>query len=485
MTSAPNHQLLLNGSKLLLFLLVALVFTSCDPTKKIKSTSNNPTTNSEIIKSRTKKNKTTGKIEVVTEVTGKMDTVNWRRDNSIPPITSNPEDYNKKDEVVEPTVTKSDGKLGESVQLGSYKIAVLLPFSAQKYNMGSAIPKSAQTVLDFYGGMKMAVDQLQHEDVNISISVLDTQNSEEVTKSLLNRSELINADVIIGPTKKKTVSAVRKFALKNKRTMISPVYPSGTLATNNPFFVQISPSLVSHCQSITQHVRKTYNSDQVILIAKEGTETKRFKYFQTANRNIQESTDGGRFKEYPIKSDLADFDEINFDELILPAETTVFIIPSWKDEKFINNFLRMVSIAKGQNEVVVYGMPQWIDFNNVDFDYYRRLNVHVSSSSFIDKNSIGAKDFRRDFFNKYGKVPLDDAFKGYDILLYTGRMLKKHGNKFQQYLDKEEDQYNHTKFSFETVTKTRRSPEDYSINKFENKYVNILKFEDYQFKLAK
>ncbi len=484
MISAPNHQQLLNGSKLLLFLLVALVFTSCDPTKKIKSTSN-PTTNSEIIKSRTKKNQSTGKIEIVTEVTGKMDTINWKRDNSIPPITSNPEDYTKKEEVAEPTSPVNDGKLGESVQLGKYKIAVLLPFNAQKYNNTSSIPKSAQSVLDFYGGMKMAVDQLQYENVNISISVLDTQKSEDVTKSLLNRSELINADVIIGPTKKKTVSAVRKFALQNKKTMISPVYPSGTLATNNPFFVQVSPSLVSHCQAITQHVRKTYDAGQIVLIAKEGTETKRFKYFQSANKNIQGATEGGRFKEYPIQSDLADFDEINFDELILPAETTVFIIPSWSDEKFINNFLRMVSIAKGQNEVVVYGMPQWIDFNNVDFDYYRRLNVHVSSSTFIDKYSVGAKDFRRDFFNKYGSIPLDDAFKGYDILLYTGRMLKKHGNKFQQYLDKEEEQYNHTKFSFETVTKTKRAPEDYSINKFENKYVNILKFEDYQFKLAK
>ena len=484
MISAPNHQLLLNGSKLLFILLVALVFTSCDPTKKIKSTSN-PTTNSEIIKSRTKKNKATGKVEIVTEVTGKMDTVNWRRDNAIPPITSNPDEYNKKEEVVEPVVTENDGTIGESIQLGNYRIAVLLPFNAQKYNASTSIPKSAQSVLDFYGGMKMAVDQLQFEDVNISISVLDTQNSEEVTKSLLNRSELINADVIIGPTKKKTVSAVRKFALKNKRPMISPVYPSGTLATNNPFFVQVSPSLVSHCEAITTHVRKTYDTGQVVLISKAGTETKRFKYFQHANKNIQGDTEGGRFKEYPIESDLADFDEINFDELIIPASTTVFIIPSWSDEKFINNFLRMVSIAKGQNEVVVYGMPQWIDFNNVDFDYYRRLNVHVSSSTFVDKNSIGAKDFRRDFFNKYGKVPLDDAFKGYDILLYTGRMLKKHGNKFQQFLDREEEQYNHTKFSFETVTKTRRSPEDYSINKFENKYVNILKFEDYQFKLAK
>ncbi len=484
MISAPNHQQLLNGSKLLLFLLVALFFTSCDPTKKIKKSSD-PTSKSEIIKSRTKKNKTTGKVEIVTEVTGRMDTVNWKRDNSIPPITSNPDDYIVKDDVPEPTTQINDGTIGESVQLGSYRVAVMLPFNAQKYNMGTSIPKSAQSVLDFYGGMKMAVDQLQHENVNISISVLDTQKSEDVTKSLLNRSELINADVIIGPTKKKTVSIVRKFALRNKRTMISPVYPSGTLATNNPFFVQVSPSLVSHCQAITQHVRKAYNADQVVLIAKGGgTEEKRFKYFQNENKNIQGATSGGRFKEYPIQSDLADFDEINFDELILPAETTVFIIPSWSDEKFINNFLRMVSIAKGQNEVVVYGMPQWMEFNNVDFDYFRRLNVHISSSSFIDKNSIGAKDFRRDFFNKYGKVPLDDAFKGYDILLYTGRMLKKHGDKFQQHLDVEEEQYNHTKFSFQTVTKTKRKPEDYDINKFENKYVNILKFEDYQFKLA-
>lgn len=483
MISAPNHQQLLNGSKLLLLLAVLFTYSSCGGSKKIKTT-DVPVSNRDIIKSRTKKNQSTGKDEIITEVTGKMDTVQWKRDNSLPPMTSNPDEYNKKEEVEVVTAPKNTGKLDESLKLNSYKIAVLLPFSAQRYNSSSAIPGSVESVLDFYGGMKMAVDQLQHEDVNLSISVLDTQKSSDVTKSLLNRSELLNADVIIGPTKKKSVAAVRRFALDNKKVMISPIYPSGSLATNNPYFVQVSPSLVSHCQAITQHVRKTYNTDQVVLIAKQGSEAKRFKYFQEANRNVSDATEGGKFKEYPIQNDLADFDEINFEELILPAETTVFVIPSWDDEKFISNFLRMLSIAKGKNEVVVYGMPQWMDFSNVDIDYYRRLNVHVSSSSFIDKNSVGAKDFRRDFYIKYGKIPLDDAFKGYDVLLYTGRMLKKHGDKFQQYLDREEEQYNHTKFSFETVMKAKRSPEDYSINKFENKYVNILRFEDYQFKLA-
>ena len=95
------------------------------------------------------------------------------------------------------------------------------------------------------------------------------------------------------------------------------------------------------------------------------------------------------------------------------------------------------------------------------------------------------KFFRSRFFDRFGAPPTDEAYIGYDIMLYMGRMIKKHGTKFQYALDRESARYLHTRFDINrVVTPTTTGAENLPIEQFENKYVNILEFQDYYFQLA-
>ena len=301
--------------------------------------------------------------------------------------------------------------------------------------------------------------------------------------------------MIIGPYRRDNVRLVAEFAKRNEITYVSPYSASSELSENNPNYIQFNPTLQTHCEAITSHAREYYETDQVVLVARNNpSELARFDYFHDRNWEIElaesneeeRKPDTTRFREYIISQSSVDLDEVDMLPLMELQDTMVFIIPSWSDEKFVISFLRKLDLVNTEeNHIVVYGMPQWMKYERVDYDYFEKLNVHISSSTFIDPFSTDIQFFKRKYFNAYGSSPRDEAYMGYDITLYCGRMLQKYGTKFQYWLDREMDRYMHTKFEFQQkVDPTTRGREKYQIDQFENKYVNILKFQDYQFQLA-
>jgi hypothetical protein len=131
-------------------------------------------------------------------------------------------------------------------------------------------------------------------------------------------------------------------------------------------------------------------------------------------------------------------------------------------------------------------MPQWMDYERIDFDYYEKLNVHVSSSVFIDELNPDIRAFKRRYYDRYGEIPLEEAFVGYDVSKYFGKMLKRFGTKFQLQLEQNPEQLLHTKFEFQPIiTPTTTGGMEFpQVERWENKYVNILRFQNYRFNKA-
>jgi len=130
----------------------------------------------------------------------------------------------------------------------------------------------------------------------------------------------------------------------------------------------------------------------------------------------------------------------------------------------------------------VYGMPQWMNYERIDFDYYEKLNVHVSSSSFIDNLNPDIRAFKRRYFDRFGEIPNEEAYAAYDLTTYFGQMITKHGTLFQLQLEANPQQLLHTKVDFRRVIlPSANALELPRIERWENKYVNILKFQNYRF----
>ena len=498
MTSVQNLRPLLNGSKSLFGLFVIiLLLSSCAWFKKAEDGRNPRNNNDELeeIEGKRVYNPETGKYEYETEVTEKMDTVQWTTTppDLDPPITS--EDDNtttgNNNTTTNPDLPIYDpsGNVN-SPKMDSYNIAVLLPFLTNQFDpTSSSVPNNSSWAINYYAGAKMAMDRLNQENIRLNINVLDTKASESEIPYLLEKGELLNADMIIGPYRSVNVKQVAAFAKQYKKPLVSPYTASLSVTEDNPFYIQVNPSLKTHAEAITKHLRKRYSPEDVVILARNnGGERAAIKYFQDANYAYEGSTNAERFQEKIFTDDSADaINDEDFTLLIKPNKTTVFVIPCYASESFVSNVLRKINVSKGYNNVVVYGLPQWMNFNRISADYFERLNVHVSSSNFTDSQASNIRFFKQDFYNKYGTIPTEEAFLGYDTVLYFGRMIHKYGTRFQYLIDQEEVESLHTTFAFEPVMDaTTTGGEDFTkVERFENKFVNILKFENYRFMLDK
>ncbi len=492
MILVPNLRQLLNGNSLslkkdrdnyfsLLLFLTLLFFTSCDSLKKVQQPDSKQETEGELEEIQGKRvfNPETGEYEIVTDVTGTLDTIRWT-DASIdeaPPITS------------EATQQAAEDANEDSEFYGSYNVAIALPFLSDRFDeIDQKIDPRSLPALNFYEGIKMAFDVLSGEGINLDVSVVDTKASETRAKLLTDNYDLLNAQLIIGAFRNSTARVFADFAKKNKKTFISPFYPHQNLTIENPYFIQVNPSEKTHAEAIMKHVKENFQNDQIVLLSRNTAQEQNImQHYQNAHFMIEGSTIVAPLRVLTIADESSSLEEIDLSPYIDPLNATAFVITS-SSQSFVYAVLRKLDLDKEQNAVVVYGQPRWKDFTQISYDYYEAMNVHISAESYLDPDSYEIQSFKQGFYNKYGMPPTEEAFKGYDIMLYFGRMIKQFGTGFRNSLDKNSDDYLHTRFDFQrTVTSPKIPSEGQNLNLFdqyENKFVNILEFEGYQFKKA-
>ena len=507
MISAPSHRPLLNGSKLLILVLLGVFASSCALFQKAEPEEEPEEVGEELAPLPGTKvyDPETGTMIVVEEApVDDMDTIKWKEiptDSILPIESGNPMAQEE----------QTSGNTSELIDRGdygteyytSYNVVLMLPFLGNRFNPDAPqIYNNSYWALNYYGGVKMALDELEdRQDLKLNLTVMDSEASTRRVGSLLNsRSELFNAHMIIGNYRSDNADLIATFAKRNGITYVSPHTASAKVGQSNPNYVQVSPTLRTHCEAITQHACKTYGRQKLVLIAQDKpAETARFNYFQNENFRLEGSTaDSVMLREYVVEGDGENFDNINLSQYITPGDTTVFIVPSWSSENFIYALLSQAKLAQSQGmggenmpespqaaHLVFYGMPQWQRYERIDLNLYEDLNVHVSSDTYLDPYDSDVKFFQRRFFERFGQPPGNEAYLGYDVMRYFGDMISKHGTKFQYRLDQEPASLLHTRFQFDQVVKPIKGrTENLPIERFENKFVNILKFEDYQFQIV-
>ena len=191
MILAQNLRQLLNGNKLnyVIFCICLLLLSACSTSKPVKNTRSDKKPDLHKENDPTKKTKSM------------MDTVDWKVVNPAdePPI--------KGDDVFGPGVVKKD----------QYHICLLMPFTdaKQQTEYGVIKPGSKQhRFINYYGGVLMALEDLESEGINLHVDVFDSQANEKTVEELLDEREIRNTDLIIGPHNRNALRKTAEFAKK-------------------------------------------------------------------------------------------------------------------------------------------------------------------------------------------------------------------------------------------------------------------------------
>jgi len=457
MTSVLNRLRLLSGNKIIGLLILAFLISSCGGTDSAV---------------RRPSNKKTAKSTSGTKVTGvkkKVKEVEWTeaKDDNKPPIKNTTTSVST---AVKPGLVKED----------VYDITYFIPFDAVNY-INSA--KKSDRFIQYYSGMLVATNILEKEGVKLNINVVDEKKRKFET--IIKEEVSSETDAIVGPYDRKALKIAAQFAKSKKIPLVSPWQSSSKIANENPYYIQLRPSLDEHYYSIFEDIEEKFDKEQVHIVGRltNVKDGKRIKKLQRMAKDVWGNSKEDVLTECMLNQDSINVGETAFDSIFNKEKPLVFIIPNWsfEDEAFIYGSLRRLSVEKGLTNVIVYGMPIMMESEKINFDYYSSLNMRVARSKFVDERDNDVARFKRDFVNTYGALPSDDAYEGYDNLMYIGRNLNEYGKNFQYYLNEDQGYYLQAGYNVEETRKDSDSDEPQEINYFVNKNVDIIEFKENRF----
>ncbi|MGB0861612.1 MAG: ABC transporter substrate-binding protein [Saprospiraceae bacterium] len=486
MTSAQNHLQLSNGNKFFVWI-CALVFmfsvSSCELLKPVQG-GNNKDKNGELdpVTGKNKDN-TNDDPDIVKEASkpNAPDTLNWtvvKPDNG-GIVVIDPKDPNGDGGNDDPKNPTNEKGIPSGVKKEAYSMAVMLPLYTDKFKQTNSIPREVRRSLNFYEGVLLGLRRLEAEGLNMTVNVYDTKVNS--MSSLGNVAEVQNADFILGPVNRTKVTQMATIAKTNGSIMLS-MNSGENLASENPYYIQASPSDKKHAEAVVFYLKEKYANSKIVLLGRN-EEAGAFVHYQTANTAINDS--GVLLNEYLVSGSNVNYDIRSITDYLSKADTNIVVIPS-TNTGFVKSMLRELSLLRRTYPIVVFGLPRWASesFNrSLDPDYLQKLHVHVSSSTYINRSNPNIQSFKLDYFNEYGLAPSDESYKGYDLALYFGRMLKEHGTDLLKHLDSNPKEALHSTLHFvpNYMPTIGMGEGDAAVNQFENKYVNILRFSNYQF----
>ena len=442
MTSVQSHLLRLSGSRLIYLWVLVVCLSSCGifgPTTKQTTT-------------QTKHVEDSGADSTAV----KVDTIRWTTlsEEAVPPITSR-------------------GLSSATTFKDRYKVVLLAPFDAQMTS--DRLSGRMLKMLEFYVGVRYALDILVH-DVAIDFSVIDTEATMSFDRDFNEFPAVQEADIIIGPYFTENLEAVAKFAAEKGKILLSP-WNTTSFVDQNPFYVQMRPSLGLHASELMTFARSKFAADKIMLLTKnQPRDTAVLSYFQDANSVFSQNT----LQQIPelLVDDIGDpLLSEHIAILMLEDSMQSFIVPVWSDEPFVIAALAKLNYAKADQNLTVFGLPQWMEMKKMDYDYYDNLDVHVSSTKPADYGQPDDRMLRSYFFERFGTLPGNDAFYGKDLMVWLTFLLHQYGTMISDGFNAEDDIGSTQKFAIGAVY----GDDGETIDFYENRHVQILRFKDYRF----
>jgi hypothetical protein len=154
--------------------------------------------------------------------------------------------------------------------------------------------------------------------------------------------------------------------------------------------------------------------------------------------------------------------------MLKPDKINVIVLPS-NNQSYVTEFISKLNTINDKNKIVLFGLQNWVNYDNLDFDYLNSLNVHIPTNNYIDYHDPATQDFINAYFEKYKTDPELYSYQGFDLTLYFTSALQKFGTGFLNNIVDYKYKGIETNYNF------MQYPLD---SGFENKFVYILKYHD-------
>lgn len=302
---------------------------------------------------------------------------------------------------------ESTQKLDLSQHLNNFstkKIAVMLPFNLQnaKTDKEKAIESDPvmQISLDFYSGVKAAIDSVQKLGISVDAQVFDTQQSSKKIGAILANTNFDDMQLVIGPLLPDNIQEVAR-ELQNKNIPILSPLTSGDLKGSDKVFQTRPTNLIKQKILITYIDSLQAGKNILILADKEHAffKNKLMEHFPTA-RLVKQA------KDYWQRSDLTK---------LLDKDQPNWIIMETKDFGAVSNAVSYMNAIRSSYDIRFFTSDK-NDVYDEEIPSQSLSNLNFTFAS-VDKSDVAEKDgeFVKSYMKTYGITPNQFAVRGFDV----------------------------------------------------------------------
>ncbi|MFI5205170.1 MAG: ABC transporter substrate-binding protein, partial [Flavobacteriales bacterium] len=326
--------------------------------------------------------------------------------------------------------------------------------------------------MDFYHGVKLALDSLAQSGLNVSLIIYDTARDTVALRKICENLEFSELDLIIGPTE--NVELVGRYAKKYRIPMVCPVAYSNRVLLDNPFIFKMIGSASVMADKASQFIVNNYKDQNIIIIDGKGKSdigiVKAYKKY--LNRYLMKET-GTKDSVKVLAMDY--FTMKTLEGHINPLKKNVIVIPT-NDFAYVSVAMSNLNkyLARYNHktiEVIVFGTEDWLKMEEIDVTYKLRAQVHIPSPSLVDYDTLQTQQLIRSYRNDYKTDPDKYALMGFDISYFWLAGYLKYGIDFNAMV---------TQYDLDLVQTGMRFMRLNETSGYLNSNVYMLKYENYK-----
>jgi len=344
----------------------------------------------------------------------------------------------------------------KTVKKDRYHIAVMLPFMLDELKTN---PRrvSNEFVLELYEGLLLGISDLKSQGIDVKLHLYDTRRDSSYTANLAQLDELKHMDLIVGPLYPGPVQVISDFAFRNQINMINPLSSNSEIVTNHPFAFLFNPSDEMAAKKLADYASNAItnknlmifhgltNRDSATAIAyKTEIESLGFtvNYMEGIDKDngrkildiltntrtieIEESVPDQPLKQSNLQGNLR-ISEMSF--LTIKTDSIGHIFIASNEPSIITN--AVTGMATRGDTIRIVGTEKWLDHRVISLEGLDRERAILSAPTFFYKERPKYESLITACKETFKTYPTKNFFIGFELMMTTGKLLKKHGTLFQ------------------------------------------------------
>ena len=327
------------------------------------------------------------------------------------------------------------------------KTAIILPLM-----LNDSVSSEQMKMVEFYEGALLALDSLKKQGVSVDLHVYDSGNKWASIQSILDKPEMKEMNLIIGPVYDTHIAEAAVFAENNGIRMVVPFARQVDAVFTNPYVYQVNTPQSYFYSEVYDHFFMQFPQPNVVFF--ESPEEKDDDLISGFKRELS-------YRNVPYTVLLADT-ATNKDTILTHLDTQRQNILMMTSDKSgcLNNMVPVFQLlvrdtASTKFDINLFGYPQYQVYTNNHLASFYEIGTYFYSSFYTNNLLPEAKAFHQKYRRTYSKEIVNRypkyAILGFDVTYYFLKAMHLYGTDMDNRLNEMQYTPLQTGFKFERV----------------------------------